>query len=108
VFYVLSQKAGPIRDVISSGIDNKCHWWSGYDLLRRLLFFVVYLIFENFNSDYTQVILCVIKADRIWLKISVVCHYFAATITDFEVEFQFFLIMGKILDPYKTCDNSEF
>ena len=55
LLYLFSQKAGPIRDVISSGIDNKCHWWSGYDLLRRLLFFIVYLMFENFSSGYTQV-----------------------------------------------------
>ena len=54
-YILFSQKAGPIRDVISSGIDNKCHWWSGYDLLRRLLFFIVYLMFENFSSGYTQV-----------------------------------------------------
>lgn len=44
-----------MRDVINTGIKNKCHWWSGYDLFRRLLFYVVYLVFENFISDYTQV-----------------------------------------------------
>ena len=36
-------------------IERKYHWWSGYDLLRRLLFFVVYLMFENFYNEYTQV-----------------------------------------------------
>ena len=55
------QKAGPIRDVISFGIKNNCVWWSGYDLLRRLLFIVVYLILENFESNYTQVMfVCII------------------------------------------------
>ena len=50
-----TQKGGPLRDVISSGIKKQYHWWSGYDLLRRLLFFIVYLFCENFASNYTQV-----------------------------------------------------
>jgi len=59
--YIWLQKAGPIRDVISFGIKNNCVWWSGYDLLRRLLFIVVYLILENFESNYTQVMfVCII------------------------------------------------
>ena len=41
--------------MISSGVDNRCYWWSGYDLLRRLLFFIVYVLVEDFYSDYTQV-----------------------------------------------------
>ena len=49
------QKGGPLRDVISSGIEKECHWWSGYDLSRRLLFFIVYLLCENVINDYTQV-----------------------------------------------------
>ena len=53
-FYAL-QKGGPLRDVMSSGIEKECHWWSGYDLSRRLLFFLVYLFCENFINDYTQV-----------------------------------------------------
>ena len=36
-------------------IERDCHWWSGYDLLRRLLFFIVYIMFENFYNEYTQV-----------------------------------------------------
>ena len=40
---------------MSYEIEVKCHWWSGYDLLRRLLFFIVYTLFENFSNDYTQV-----------------------------------------------------
>ena len=53
VIYI--QKSGPLRDVISSGIEKECHWWSGYDLFRRLLFFIVYLLCENVINDYTQV-----------------------------------------------------
>ena len=40
---------------MSYEIVKECHWWSGYDLLRRLLFFIVYTLFENFYNDYTQV-----------------------------------------------------
>ena len=40
---------------MSYEIEKECHWWSGYDLLRRLLFFIVYTLFENFHNDYTQV-----------------------------------------------------
>ena len=54
-FITSIQKGGPLRDVISNGIEKECHWWSGYDLFRRLLFFIVYLFFENFRNDYTQV-----------------------------------------------------
>ena len=53
--HIVWQKAGPLKDVISSGVDNRCYWWSGYDLLRRLLFFTVYVLVEDFYSDYTQV-----------------------------------------------------
>jgi len=45
----------PLQDVISFGIKVKYHWWSGFDLFRRLIFFLVCLIFENFISEYTQV-----------------------------------------------------
>ena len=55
IFVIHTQKGGPLRDVISSGIQKECHWWSGYDLLRRLLFFIVYLLCENVINDYTQV-----------------------------------------------------
>ena len=55
IFVLYTQKGGPLRDVISSGIQKECHWWSGYDLLRRLLFFIVYLLCENVINDYTQV-----------------------------------------------------
>jgi len=41
--------------VISSGVYNRYYWWSGYDLLRRLLLFAVYVLVEDFYSDYTQV-----------------------------------------------------
>ena len=58
IIYAYIQKGGPLRDVISSGIEKEYHWWSGYDLLRRLLFFVVYLFCENFANDYTQVYNC--------------------------------------------------
>ncbi|XP_065897681.1 uncharacterized protein [Dysidea avara] len=54
IIFNLVKKAGPLKDVISSGVDNKCYWWSGYDLLRRLLFFTVYVLVEDFYSDYTQ------------------------------------------------------
>ena len=40
---------------MSYEIVKEYHWWSGYDLLRRLLFFIVYTLFENFYNDYTQV-----------------------------------------------------
>ena len=40
---------------MSYKIEIKCHWWSGYDLLRRLLFFIVYTLFETFKDDFTQV-----------------------------------------------------
>jgi len=35
-------KAGPMRDIISFKIKDNYHWWSGFDLVRRLLFFLVY------------------------------------------------------------------
>ena len=54
-----TQKAGPLRDVISFGVKVKFHWWSGFDLFRRLMFFLVYLMFENFMSEYTQVSLSI-------------------------------------------------
>ncbi|XP_065897673.1 uncharacterized protein [Dysidea avara] len=54
ISFSLIKSAGPIRDVVSSGIETKYPWWSGYDLFRRLLFYVMFLMFENFNSDYTQ------------------------------------------------------
>ena len=43
----------PFRDVINTDIKPKFNWWSGYDLLRRLLFVALYFIFES--GDYTQV-----------------------------------------------------
>jgi len=51
----LSQKAGPFCDVVNTGIKPVYNWWSGYDLLRRVLFVTVYYVFQYANGDYTRV-----------------------------------------------------
>ena len=54
--FLYTQKTGPFCDVINTGIKPKFNWWSGYDLLRRLIFVTLYFAIEVTNKgDYTKV-----------------------------------------------------
>ena len=45
----------PFTDVLNKDIKVSCRWWSGFDLLRRLLFIVVVFFFNYVKPSYIQV-----------------------------------------------------
>ena len=45
----------PFTDVLNNDIVVSCRWWSGFDLLRRLLFITVVFFFNYVQPRYTQV-----------------------------------------------------
>ena len=49
------QHTQPFTDVLTKGIKVSCRWWSGFDLLRRLLFIIVVFFFSYVQPGYTQV-----------------------------------------------------
>ena len=55
LYISLQQHTLPFTDVLNKGLKTSRRWWSGYDLLRRLLFIVVSLLFNYVNPSFTQV-----------------------------------------------------
>ena len=50
-----TQFTQPFTDVLNKDIKLCCRWWSGFDLLRRLLFISVVFFFNYVQPRYTQV-----------------------------------------------------
>ena len=44
-----------ITDVLNKDLKNSCRWWASFDLFRRLLFFLVVLLFDYLMPAYRQV-----------------------------------------------------
>lgn len=53
--HIPMQFTQPFTDVLNKDIKVSCRWWSGFDLLRRLLFITVVFFFNYVEPSYTQV-----------------------------------------------------